>query len=119
MRPETKAKYPSKWSEISKATIEARGSYCEACGRSRGNPYPILTVHHIDYDPSNNDPANLVVLCQGCHLRRQGKELAEATHYHNMELLMRMGQSCFPGLEPVKPKNLPPYSKGFPPDPLS
>ena len=28
----------------------------------------VLTVHHRDTDPSNNDRANLVALCQKCHL---------------------------------------------------
>jgi len=27
-----------------------------------------LTVHHRDGDPGHNDPANLVALCQRCHL---------------------------------------------------
>ena len=25
-------------------------------------------VHHVDGDPSNNDPDNLRPLCKGCHL---------------------------------------------------
>jgi hypothetical protein len=28
----------------------------------------VLTVHHIDTDLSNNDDANLLALCQRCHL---------------------------------------------------
>lgn len=28
----------------------------------------VLTVAHVDHDPSNNDPANLRALCQRCHL---------------------------------------------------
>ena len=28
-----------------------------------------LTAHHIDEDPRNNDPANLITLCQSCHMK--------------------------------------------------
>jgi len=28
----------------------------------------MLTVAHLDQDPSNNDPDNLAALCQRCHL---------------------------------------------------
>lgn len=28
----------------------------------------ILTVHHKDENPSNNERDNLICLCQGCHL---------------------------------------------------
>ena len=29
-----------------------------------------LTVHHSDYDPSNNHPSNLIALCSACHLHK-------------------------------------------------
>lgn len=29
-----------------------------------------LTVDHLDWDPSNNDPSNLVVACHGCNSKR-------------------------------------------------
>jgi 5-methylcytosine-specific restriction endonuclease McrA len=29
----------------------------------------VLTVAHLDHDPQNNDPANLMALCQYCHNR--------------------------------------------------
>lgn len=28
----------------------------------------VLTVAHLDHDPSHNDPSNLLALCQRCHL---------------------------------------------------
>ena len=34
-----------------------------------------LETHHIDYDPSNNDPANLLVLCSNCHGRATRREI--------------------------------------------
>lgn len=105
MRPETKALYPTNWPEISHSTIQARGSRCEACGHNKEDDGKVLTVHHIDYDPSNNDPANLVVLCQGCHLRRQARELSEAARVGKIEKLIAMGQLCLPGFELPQAKN--------------
>jgi hypothetical protein len=35
---------------------------CAVCGKERPQ------VHHIDEDPSNNDPMNLIPLCPNCHL---------------------------------------------------
>lgn len=29
----------------------------------------VLTIAHLDHDPTNNDPANLRALCQLCHNR--------------------------------------------------
>jgi hypothetical protein len=105
MKPETKALYPLNWKQISRWTIEARGAQCEKCGCTREDDGIVLTLHHIDYDPSNNDPNNLVVLCQGCHLRRQAWELANATRFVNIEKLIRMGQLELPGFELPKAKN--------------
>jgi len=106
VRPETAELYPDNWAEISQAIKEARGWKCEDCGSDRYHPRSKLTVHHKDYDPSNNDPDNLVVLCQGCHLRRQARDLAEATRLRKVHLLIRMGQLVFPGMEPAIPKRL-------------
>ena len=35
---------------------------CAICGADRPQ------IHHIDEDPSNNDPMNLIPLCPNCHL---------------------------------------------------
>jgi hypothetical protein len=35
---------------------------CAICGEDRPQ------LHHIDEDPSNNDPMNLIPLCPNCHL---------------------------------------------------
>lgn len=40
-----------------------RGDHCAECGTSER-----LHAHHIDGDPSNNDPSNIVTLCASCHL---------------------------------------------------
>lgn len=106
MRPEARLLYSKDWPEISRRTISAKGRLCEECIRRPGIEDIILTVHHIDYNPANNDPRNLIVLCQGCHLRRQGRELKEATKYHKTDRLLRMGQLPFPGLLPILPKTV-------------
>ena len=33
----------------------------------------MLTVHHLDMNPANCDPSNLVALCQSCHLSIQSR----------------------------------------------
>jgi len=37
----------------------------------------VLTVHHLDLDPSNCRWWNLAALCQRCHLRIQAKVVME------------------------------------------
>lgn len=106
MRLETKALYPDNWKEISQACIERANRICQDCRRSDLTDPIILTSHHSDYDPSNNEDDNLVCLCQGCHLRRQARDLSEATKYNNVSLLIHLGQSCFAGMEPTAPKKL-------------
>lgn len=70
MKPETKAKYPRNWKEISRAARDRAGHKCQWCG-TESKPRNVLTVHHVDYNPGNNEPGNLLVLCQKCHLRFQ------------------------------------------------
>jgi hypothetical protein len=71
MRPETKSAYPSDWKQISWQTKKDRNWACEGCGQKGSKPRNPLTVHHVDYDPKNNKPVNLLVLCAKCHLRLQ------------------------------------------------
>lgn len=37
---------------------------CESCASERQRQ-----IHHLDGDPSNNDPANVQTLCASCHTR--------------------------------------------------
>jgi 5-methylcytosine-specific restriction endonuclease McrA len=90
--PIDKSKYPANWKQISKQTIENAHNKCELCYAPNGvkvirlkileATFPwyetvrtkdftkiVLTVHHIDCDPQNNHPYNLIALCQKCHLR--------------------------------------------------
>ncbi len=65
------APYPLDWVSIASRLKEKRGYCCEGCGHHGSTPGQILTVHHIDFNPANNDESNLLVLCQKCHLALQ------------------------------------------------
>jgi len=68
IRPEMAHHYKGKWKQISKWLI-ARVGRCVNCGKTPGRGV-VLTVHHIDFNPTNNDSSNLVVLCARCHLKK-------------------------------------------------
>ena len=56
--------YPQNWKKIAQTQKERAGYKCQWCGDDDCQ----LSVHHLDGDPANNEPANLVVLCAICHL---------------------------------------------------
>lgn len=70
--------YPPNWKEIAKRVKDEAGWRCIRCDhphdRESGH---ILTVHHLDMDPSNNEWQNLLSLCQRCHLTIQHKVILE------------------------------------------
>lgn len=70
IRPEMKKHYGYTWKKISKLIIE-RVAHCVNCGKQNGKG-TVLTVHHIDFNPTNNNHSNLIVLCARCHLRKHG-----------------------------------------------
>jgi 5-methylcytosine-specific restriction endonuclease McrA len=84
--PVDRSKYPPNWREISHDIRfrRARGK-CEGspkfpnCEAEHGQPHPetgskvILTVAHLDHNPSNNTPSNLRAMCQRCHLSYDAK----------------------------------------------
>lgn len=75
IKPERKKLYPPNWEKISELVIEKANYKCELCGADNGFPHPVtksqvvLTVHHINGDPTDNRRVNLIALCQRCHLR--------------------------------------------------
>ncbi len=90
--------YPLNWPEIRKRIGERSGNRCERCGvpnRSLrvgghgGLIKVVLTVAHLDHCLRHNDgmeyggpalplaEANLVHLCQACHLRHDAHDNAE------------------------------------------
>lgn len=52
------------WKEVRTAIMGRDGGRCAICGRDDD-----LHVHHIDLDPTNDAPENLVTLCSICHAR--------------------------------------------------
>ena len=69
---DTETGYPANWAEISLAMRNWTGWKCEACGAQHDwESRHVLTIHHLDRNPMNNDPRNLLVCCQRCHLSIQ------------------------------------------------
>jgi len=64
--------YSSGWPEIAAIVKEDADWNCQNCGHHHdpGRGYT-LTVHHIDGNSLNDEPYNLVALCQRCHLHFQ------------------------------------------------
>ena len=68
--------YPKDWKQIAKAKKESVGWKCEICGKQckrDGEPYVsgrlILTVAHLNHNPMDCRPENLMAMCAPCHLR--------------------------------------------------
>lgn len=94
IKPENKHLYPSNWKEISEIIRFGRAkNRCENCGainhswvnkHTRKICFPeedfaiqiVLTVAHLDHDPTNNDFNNLKALCQKCHNSYDGQHRA-------------------------------------------
>jgi len=66
LRKKARDKY---WSDHDRAEYE-----CADCGRTEAELLESFEVHHIDGDVSNNNPENLIGLCQVCHNLREGKK---------------------------------------------
>ena len=70
--------YPANWKEIATAVKDAADWKCVRCGHPHDIPAGfMLTVHHLDMDPSNCAWWNCVALCQKCHLQIQHKVVME------------------------------------------
>lgn len=52
------------WKGLRDAILIRDGGKCAVCGAEYH-----LHVHHIDRDPTNDDPGNLITLCETCHAR--------------------------------------------------
>lgn len=64
--------YSSDFSEELKEKIRKRDGYrCTRCSKTQKEEYEEtghkLAVHHIDVDKGNNNPENLLTLCNACH----------------------------------------------------
>lgn len=62
--------YGPDWTPELRERIYKRDAYrCRLCE----GPGPMLQVHHIDGDRTNNEDANLLTLCAACHLAYHGR----------------------------------------------
>lgn len=80
IRESERAKYPRDWDKISLAVRVKAGWQCEGspkfpdCRAEQGREHPetgsivILTVGHLNHDPSDCRRENLKAWCQRCHL---------------------------------------------------
>ena|SRR3990167_10782917 len=60
--------YSIDWTETLKRSIRERDHYiCQLCQELQGDR--ALSIHHIDYCKTNNNPNNLIALCNKCHLK--------------------------------------------------
>lgn len=78
MKRKSTGEYPSNWTEIALQVKQEAGWRCVRCkhpnDRETGH---VLTVHHLDIDPSNCAWWNTPALCQKCHLSIQGRVVME------------------------------------------
>jgi 5-methylcytosine-specific restriction endonuclease McrA len=79
IKPENKKLYPEDWKKIRGDILERANNKCEFCPAINYMPHPdtgsrvVLTIAHLDHNPTNNDYNNLRALCQRCHNRYDNK----------------------------------------------
>ena len=61
--------YPKEFYEIREQIRERDNNTCQLCNKTKNKSYRNLDVHHIDGDKKNNQPCNLITLCQYCNLK--------------------------------------------------
>lgn len=74
IQPNNQHFQPAEFTKIRALVLKRAHNHCEYCGVSNGlcvtdgrRWYPVvLSIAHLDHDPTNNDPSNLRALCQRC-----------------------------------------------------
>lgn len=116
IRTEDKHRYPPDWPQISRQIRQQRAlNRCECTGQCgydhdgrcpsiNGGPNPVtgsvvvLTVAHLDRMPENCDPANLLAMCQRCHL-------AYDKGQHKATAARNRAAAATTGMEPLPERN--------------
>lgn len=90
--------YPWDWSFIATEAKRKAGYKCQNCSRAPDSPgNPVITVHHKDHNPLNNDETNLIVLCARCHLQIEGNYRKTLHYSQKLKALYDAGQQILPG----------------------
>ena len=51
--------------------------FCLLCGKTKGR----LVIHHLDFNRENNNLKNLVIMCNGCHIKEHSKYKKYGEHF--------------------------------------
>lgn len=65
--------YPKEFNKALKQSILERDNYTCQCLDCIIENITDLHIHHIDFNKQNNDPENLITLCNSCHAKTNGK----------------------------------------------
>jgi 5-methylcytosine-specific restriction endonuclease McrA len=66
--------HSKEWKALRAVVLERAGHHCEGCGAPNYAPHPVtgsrvvLTIAHLNHNPTDNADANLRAWCQKCHL---------------------------------------------------
>jgi len=84
--PIDRQRYPTDWEQIAFSVKQAALWRCQHCGQQCLRPgekpsstnrsewtSAILSVHHANFTPEDNQPQNLIALCTPCHLSLHGR----------------------------------------------
>ena len=82
---ENKHLYPDNWPEIRARILARAKNQCEKCGvvnhsevaRGPKCVEVVLTIAHLDHNPTHNEDSNLRAYCQQCHNRHDAQHRAE------------------------------------------
>lgn len=72
--------YANDWTPWKRLEIKIRDSF-SCCNPKCKDPFPILDVHHIDYDKNNNENNNLITICRRCHGKTQRNRSFWTSYY--------------------------------------
>ena len=120
IKAENRSLYPKDWRETSRRIrFERAQGVCECdgrCGRAHfggerctavhGESHPetaskvILTVAHLDHDPTHSTDDNLLAMCQRCHLNYDAEHHAET---RAASKIPNQNESLFAASEEEKP----------------
>jgi hypothetical protein len=83
-------KYPYEFYAMRFAILERDGFTCMNCELTDKEARKLdrlgrgLTIHHIDYDKSHNEAANLITLCKWCNSKANSRRSEWQYHYQKL-----------------------------------